>query len=175
MRRHLRRLGIGAVVVGFGALVLGGPSLPVAPDTQYVLAVVVALLALLVAAWWGLDGWEVARERWTPADPEPGTRVPVPGDALADLDDATLRDRIRTLAIDALVTEAECTRETAAEYVDRGTWPDDRLGALYLRREIGEAPLFSQIRASLDGESIEERGRRRAIRAIHALREGEDA
>ncbi|MFB6143133.1 MAG: hypothetical protein ABEJ30_07300, partial [Halorientalis sp.] len=67
---------------------------------------------------------------------------PTPGDSA---DAATVRSRLRWLAIAVQVREAGLARRDAAQAVDEGTWTDDPVAAAFLGESVTQ-PLGRRVR-----------------------------
>lgn len=79
-----------------------------------------------------------------------------------------VRERLRTAAVDAIVTAEGIPRSVARERVDSGTWTDDGAAAAFL---VGRyTPLGTWLRALVSGETGPAYRARRTIAAIVACR-----
>lgn len=86
----------------------------------------------------------------------------------------TLRPRIREMAIDALVRQANCTPSEAEDLLDSGGWTDDPWAAGYFSGDLPEEPLFQKLKYQF-GIASKDYGKpaRHAIQEIVAWDRGE--
>jgi hypothetical protein len=184
--RPLVALGVAAVAVGFVAVIDRGVAAALDPSTT-----VVTLIGALGVAQ-GLRYANARRNRRRqaadPGDPERRAPASVPG---ADLDErierATgpargghrtrrqIRDRVRELAVAAVVRGRNVSVETADRLVETGDWTADATAAAFLARR-SSYPVRVRIRAVVSGRSRYEFGLRAAVDAIDRLdEEGSEA
>ncbi|SFR33148.1 DUF7269 family protein [Halogeometricum limi] len=191
------RIAVAAVgVVGLAAAVLlvaapeldrgnAATELVAAAGNDYVLAAVVAALALLVVvavlALRGVGGIDQA----TPPAPETVQGAPHPGvefdrtveseswRSFAGDDErrAAVRDRVRRAVVRSVMHRTGCSREEARARVASGSWTDDRTAAAFLGDAV-RVPFSKRLLGRLAGGSRFERG---AKRAVDELRRREDA
>lgn len=87
-------------------------------------------------------------------------------DRLID-DRSTVRETLRTTAVEILVQQARMDRADARTAVERGTWTDDRVAASFLGTP--NQSLAARLRHWLDPERERERRIRRCVSAIEHL------
>lgn len=173
-------LAVGTLSTAVGAGLLLVPSAGGRVGPLVLVGVVVGTLALAGSA--GVSRLSTPRERLDPPRSGDETDAAVPGDEFdrrlaslsthssRDADErAAVRERLRTLAIERIVSENECSRAAARERIDDGTWTDDPVAAALF---TGERPsLAAQLRALAGGKSP---FGRRAERVVEVLTEGDD-
>jgi len=178
VRSALAAAGVVAVLVGV-AFVLDPGLAAVVEGTDWQVTLL-GLLALvqgvrLVAArrHADLDAAETG-------DPEITASMPVPGasfdDLLADSNGRNstarrnreqIRSRLRETAIEVVAWTEGCSRETAADRLEAGTWTDDPLAAAFLGDvAVTELSWLDSVRYTL---SAEPRFQRRARRTADAI------
>jgi len=146
---------------------------PVLGGGQFVLVVVVIVL-LVAAGTVSVSRLSTPRQRPEPPRTGEESETRVPGDAFdRQLDSlsahsargaderAAVREQLRELAVDRVVAETGCSRTTARERLDAGTWTDDPVAAALF---TGESPSTrAYLRALLGGQSAFERRVERVI------------
>lgn len=80
--------------------------------------------------------------------------------------DDSVRSRLRSLAIETLVTVDGCSREAARERVDEGSWTDDAVAAAYLADREATLPFWRRLLAWLRPAATRNRRIERAADAI---------
>lgn len=170
--RRYRVPGLLAVCLGVGLAVAGASPAPTAIGYLFGLAVVGCGLAFLFGSFSLLGYRPDAGDRWHPSAPEPGYRVPTPGDELAALEPAERRERLRRVAVASLVEARGCSRADARRRLAAGTWTDDSIAASYLGDDDVQSPLGARLRAALAGRSAEDRAIERTVAALDDLRTG---
>lgn len=168
--RRFRVPGLLAVCLGLGLAVADVSPAPTAIGYLTVLVVVGCGMGAVVGTLSLLGYRPDAADRWHPTAPEPGYRVPIPGDEIAALEEAERRQRLRRLAVASLVEARGCSREEARTQLAAGTWTDDPLAAGYLGDDDVAFSLGARLRAALAGRSVEERAIDRTVAALRDLR-----
>lgn len=107
--------------------------------------------------------------------PETSTSTPVVGSdferrletakSAAGRDDS-VRSRLRSLAVETLVTVDGCSREAARERVDEGSWTDDAVAAAYLADREATLPFWRRLLAWLRPAATRTRRIERAADAV---------
>lgn len=147
---------------------------------DYLLVAALGGVSLLLAAVVAERGDTVVQSEMP--DPEDGVSVPTPGDGLtATLDGwriavpllsrgtrASVRDRLRESAVEAVVRTEGCTEREARERVASGRWTDDPDAAAFLARGRGPS-LGAYRRALAGGDPWFTHGARRTADAVVAL------
>jgi uncharacterized protein (DUF58 family) len=152
-----RLAGVGAVAALFGLVATIDPALARAPAAD-ALVKVVGLGGVVIGSKWTVEGLRTRGPEELvvpPVECRTGTRVP--GDDI-DYDltalDPGIRDRLETLATDAVSRQAGCARDTARERIERGDWTDDSRAAAFFSPEAGAADAHTPgLRAALAGQS----------------------
>lgn len=179
---------IGTLAVLAGLAVLVWQDLAAALSLEWALVLLVAIVA-------GLQSLRfVQRRRTTPlqatetSDPEQRYTAPTPGD---DADESlssasswsvqgrrarsSLRDRVGTAAVAALVDATGCREEEAARRIKTGEWTDDPVAAWFLSESVTLSPRQRlQLMITSPGSRFAT-GFDRAVRAVEQLSEGETA
>lgn len=154
MRRIALTLGIIAIVLGGGAVLL--------PDVFHFggaegLIAVAGVFALLCAIIVGRRASQAYRREHETSHVEQRENVKITGADVNSLLEAAspphnfirerkrLRNRIRTLAINVLVTFRGKSTSEATEAVDAGTWTDDQIAASYVGGGAEESPLLKRL------------------------------
>lgn len=161
-------LGLAALAGGVVLLVAAGAH-PLLGSDNRLLIVGIATVTVILGLFSATDRRITTGRFWDPPDPEPGTRVPVPGESFERLPDRKLRARIRERAIVSLCDATDRSRETAEQRLADGTWTGDGLAASALSDEL-DPPRRSRWRARLTGADLAKRGRERAMVEIAAIR-----
>lgn len=172
---------IGACSVGAGlAVVFALETIPSAlwailAGFNRLSVVTTGLLAMALAF---VSGAAVVRSRTAPATPAaPADRrpIPVPGSdfdaALVAGKESAVRERLRVLAVAALVSRGSSRTEAEAA-VDRGTWTDDGVAAWFVGSGVPTPGLRYRLSVAFRRESAVARHVRRTVRAIESHRGG---
>ena len=172
---------VGAVAVGLGLVTLVDRGAAGLFDFGFLLVSAVGVLAAV----WGLSDartrWSSTRDPRTVDAPEPRHRSPAPGDGVDESlaghgwgggtrRAVAARNRLRTAAVETLVTYGGVDRWTAVEAVRNGTWTDDTVAASYLSVP-SQVPPTVVLASLLRRESAAERAARRALGAIREVGE----
>ncbi|ELZ09506.1 hypothetical protein C479_11830 [Halovivax asiaticus JCM 14624] len=171
------RGGLGRLpIIGLALLVAGivlfiSPSVAVLETDNRLLVAGVATVTIVFGLFSAADQRVTNARLWQPRDPEPGTQLPVPGDAFETLPQHEFRDRIRTRAVVSLVDATGLSSTAAEERIDDGSWTNDRLAAAAISEDV-RPPLRSRLRARLTRSDIDDRERKRVMDEIASLRDG---
>lgn len=179
-RIHWVSAGIGLVFVLAGIGVLLSPGIADAIPLTEALLAPVAIVGLLLGIWRIRVRWRTTPGHLSLPDPEVPFALPTPGDDLDDLvygyterAEGTLEyperigERLREVAIGALVDRENITREEALDRLEAGSWTDNQYAAAYFSPNItlpdptprerlfrvlgrGEHPYRQQIRETID-------------------------
>lgn len=78
-----------------------------------------------------------------------------------------VRDRLRAVAVQAVMDHQGCSRETARQSIEDGEWTEDVEAAAYLGgQRAPRPPRRARLRAALRGQRWRQRGARRTAMAI---------
>lgn len=173
-RLSRQRLGL-LCVAGGVALAFVDVSLPsTIADSGSGVVSLLAIGAVVLGTSYASDRRTVDADLWRPADPEPGYRVPVPGDEVT-ADERGRRPRLRRRVIVSLVEHGGCSRSEAEARVEAGTWTADRLAAAYVSPDTVRVHPATRLVGFLRREPSEQRAFRRAVAALREVRGDRDA
>ncbi len=190
MRRLLVVVGVVSAVAGMVLVVRSD----LAAFGQRSLLAVLGVLALLQAGRVVIDRRGASRDRVETPDPETEQDLPTPGDDL----DATLaavrrrtptvsrraersrrrrretvRERIESAAVETIVRQHGCTRESARRALSTGEWTDDPDAAAFFTGDPEGVGRRGRLRRALAPEPPYSRRARHAADAVAALADAE--
>lgn len=179
-RIHWVSAAIGVVLVLAGIGVLVSPEIADAIPLTEALLAPVAVVGLLLGLWRIRVRWQTTPGHLSLPDPEVPFALPTPGDDLDELvygyterGEGTLEyperigERLREVAIAALVDRENITQDEALDRLEAGSWTDNQYAAAYFSSQIslpdpsprerlnrllnrGEHPYRRQIRETVD-------------------------
>lgn len=129
----------GIITAAAGILLMIVPGIAAGLTTSDIVVSVLGVVALAQASAAAVTHYRAPR-RWaeTP-DPEQRAGAAPPGasfDAALNRLDSTVRDRLHAAAVAVLTTFGDYTATEAQEYLEQGTWTDDRQAAAFFSSEI---------------------------------------
>ena len=181
MRRAVAAVGFGALLVGFASLLLRatfGFSL------NYTFVTMVGLLAAAQGLRYASARRGIETVETETGDPEQRYQVPTPGDdfdarlagaggwSLRGVSERrTIRERLHSAAVDALVIHDNCPIDEAERRIREGTWTDDPYAVDFLGDAPTRPPLGLRLRGLFSREPKYHRQVRHTVDAIVALQE----
>lgn len=185
VRRGLLAVGVAVALVA--AVVTFAPGLVAGVSFSTAALTVLGVAALLLGYVVYRDGSAERRQATIAETPdvEVGTTVERPGDAVDRMlagarrgnlvPRSNARDRLRELALRAVVEAESCSREEAERRLDAGSWTDDPHAAAFFAADPGTPPTRLRIRNVVGRADLFDIRFRHALAEIEALSNVEEA
>ncbi|WP_332900002.1 DUF7269 family protein [Haladaptatus sp. CMSO5] len=165
---------------------LPGEALVSALGNDYLVLVVVAVLAAVITLFVTVSARNGARDHTTPPEAEQVTDVPLAGDIYDDLISNSplwalthreacdlAKQQLTATAVRVVQAERGCTQTTAKKQVARGTWTDDPFAARFLGSEAPPLEPEQWLTTAIRLETPTQRGARHAVTELVARAGGD--
>ncbi|MFC6733593.1 hypothetical protein [Haladaptatus sp. DYSN1] len=146
---------------------------------DYLVLVVVALVAVLLTLAVTVSARNGARDHTTPPEAEEVTNVPLAGDHYDDLftnsglwalthreERTAAYEQLKATTTRLVQSEMGCTKAEAEDRIDRGTWTDDPYAAHFLGSQAPSPGILRRLSTLVRFETLSQRGARHTAAEI---------